>query len=97
MDSDFSNEMDKIGLHIYTAGIAAQQLFILCFCGLLFVFHRQLRQGHGDESRGRHWHTLVIAMYATLGCITVRPFPVELSDKTMATNLRIDPNYLPLG
>lgn len=97
MDSDFSNEMDKIGLHIYTAGIAAQQFFILCFCGLLFVFHRHMRQGHGDQFRGSHWHTLVLAMYATLGCIAVSSLSLESSDKTTGTNLRIDSNHLPFG
>ena len=71
MDSDFSPEMNKIGLHIYTAGIAVQELFIVLFCGLIFAFHRRMREGTGDYSRGPHWHTLVIAMYGTLGCITV--------------------------
>jgi hypothetical protein len=71
MDSDFSNEMDRIGLHVYTAGIAAQQFFIVVFCGLLFAFHRRMQQVYGEHSRGYQWRTLVFAMYATLGCITV--------------------------
>ncbi|KAJ5937908.1 hypothetical protein N7454_004250, partial [Penicillium verhagenii] len=72
MDSGFSNQADRIGLHIYTAGIAVQEFFILCFCGLLVVFHRRMLQGLGDQSKGHQWKTLVIAMYATLGCITIR-------------------------
>jgi hypothetical protein len=70
MDSDFSAEMNKIGLHIYTAGIAAQQFFILCFCGLLFAFHRRMQE-HGSISRGGGWRPLVMAMWATLAFITV--------------------------
>ncbi|KAF7715219.1 Uncharacterized protein PECH_008713 [Penicillium ucsense] len=72
MDSDFSPEMNKIGLHIYTAGIAVQQFFIVIFCALIYAFHRRMREGAGDYSRGPHWHTLVIAMYGTLACITIR-------------------------
>ncbi|PWY66716.1 RTA1 domain protein [Aspergillus heteromorphus CBS 117.55] len=72
MDSDFSNEMDTIGLHVYTAGIAMQEFFILCFCGLLVTFHRRMQGGGGNAERGTEWKTLAIAMYATLGCITIR-------------------------
>ncbi|CAG8292335.1 unnamed protein product [Penicillium nalgiovense] len=71
MDSDFSAKMTKIGLHIYTAGIAAQQFFILCFCGLLFAFHRRMQE-HGSISRGSGWRPLVMAMWATLTFITIR-------------------------
>ncbi|RAK71482.1 RTA1 domain-containing protein [Aspergillus fijiensis CBS 313.89] len=75
MDSDFSNEMDKIGLHVYTAGIAVQQFFIVCFIGLLIAFHRRMRQGHGRQDMmgdRQRWQALVFAMYASLSCITIR-------------------------
>lgn len=70
MDSDFSDEMNRIGLHVYTAGIAVQQFFILCFCGLLFAFHRRMQE-HGGILRGNGSQTLVVAMSATLIFITV--------------------------
>ncbi|OJJ42486.1 hypothetical protein ASPZODRAFT_43043, partial [Penicilliopsis zonata CBS 506.65] len=72
MDSDFSDEMDRIGLHVYTGGIALQELFIVCFCFLLFSFHKRMREGGGMMDRGRTWHTMVMAMYVTLGFITAR-------------------------
>lgn len=71
MDSDFSKQMNIIGLRIYTAGIAVQEFFIVCFCYLLFVFHKRMRDGAAGYSRGSEWRTLVFAMYATLGLITV--------------------------
>lgn len=71
MDSDFSKQMNTIGLHIYTAGIAIQQFFILCFCYLMYAFHKRMRQGYGDYSRGPQWRTLIIAMWVTLFLITV--------------------------
>lgn len=74
MDSDFSPEMNKIGLHIYTAGIAVQQFFILCFCGLLLAFQRRM-QHYGSISHGRGWRPLAWAMWATLGFITVGHLP----------------------
>ncbi|KAJ5727032.1 hypothetical protein N7493_006059 [Penicillium malachiteum] len=97
MDSDWSNQMDIIGLHVYTGGIALQQFFILCFCYLLFVFHRRMRQGGGDFGRGRQWHTLVIAMYATLGCITVRIIYrlVEYADTNTAGTSPLTTNEAP--
>ncbi|KAI9745827.1 MAG: hypothetical protein M1818_000508 [Claussenomyces sp. TS43310] len=72
MDSDFSPEADKIGLHIYTAGIALQELFVLGFVGLLISFHRKMASGFGNVERGMGWRTLAWAMYATLALITVR-------------------------
>lgn len=74
MSSDISAEMNKIGLHIYTAGIAAQQFFILCFCGLLVVFQRRM-QDDGSLAHGRGWRTMTWAMWATLVFITVRYLP----------------------
>ncbi|KAF7585121.1 hypothetical protein BBP40_012345, partial [Aspergillus hancockii] len=72
MDSDFSPQVTKIGLNIYTAGIAVQEFFIICFTGLLISFHRRMLQGYGNIDRGTHWKTLSYAMYVTLGFITIR-------------------------
>ncbi|KAJ5674932.1 uncharacterized protein N7477_004866 [Penicillium maclennaniae] len=97
MDSDFSNEMNRIGLHIYTAGIAAQEFFIVCFCGLLFVFHRRMREGYSEYSRGNQWRTLVFAMYATLGCITIRIIYrlIEFADTNTAGTSPLTVNEAP--
>jgi hypothetical protein len=71
MDSGFSDQADKIGLRIYTSGIAVQEFFVLCFLCMLIAFHRRMRKGLGNVERGTKWQTLVYAMYATLFLITV--------------------------
>ena len=59
-------------MNIYTAGIAIQEFFILCFCALLIVFHKRMLSGYRNIERGNGWKLMVYGMYVTLLCLTVR-------------------------
>ncbi|KAK6369813.1 uncharacterized protein PV06_01842 [Exophiala oligosperma] len=65
------------GIHIYMGGIGLQQFFIFIFVGLAIKFQREMtknekiRQLHGATS-AKEWRSLLYALYATLGLITVR-------------------------
>lgn len=59
-----------LGTHIYTAGIAVQQFFILCFLGLIIYFHVKMSKGEGRQDR-YGWKRLIYPLYATLLLITV--------------------------
>ncbi|PGH20056.1 hypothetical protein AJ80_03706 [Polytolypa hystricis UAMH7299] len=72
MDSGFSAEVSRIGLRIYTAGIAAQQFFVTVFAVLLGTFFRRMLQGRGNFDKGTTWKPLTIAMFATISLITIR-------------------------
>ncbi|KAF5864598.1 hypothetical protein ETB97_007156 [Aspergillus alliaceus] len=97
MASDFSNRMNAIGFHIYTAGIAVQEFFILCFCGLLVMFHRRMILGYGSIERGPQWKVMVICMYITLLCLTTRIIYrlVEFADTDKAGKLPLSTKEAP--
>lgn len=75
----------QIGLHVYTAGVALQEVFILLFLGLMIVFHRRALQLESPFARientddveevfvpKRNWRGLLYALYAVLFLISVR-------------------------
>lgn len=85
-----SNDIIQTGLHIYMAGIGCQEFFILCFLGLMIVFHRKALQfdarGYPEawetpEERKRSWKGLLYALYTVLAFISVsirRLFSISL-------------------
>ncbi|KAB8217607.1 RTA1 like protein-domain-containing protein [Aspergillus novoparasiticus] len=73
LDSDgFGEKLNRTGMNIYTAGIAIQEFFILCFLALLIVFHKRMLSGYRNLERGNAWKLMVYGMYATLLCLTTR-------------------------
>lgn len=76
-----SGDVIQNGLHIYMAGIGLQEAFILCFMGLMVVFHRKALQ-HDNfpqplnfsgelENTKRYWKGLLYALYTVLIFISV--------------------------
>lgn len=69
----------QTGLHIYTGGVAMQELFILCFLGLMVVFHRKALkldecvqpEDLVDSKVPRRWTSLLYTLYAVLAFISV--------------------------
>lgn len=59
------------GLHIYTAGVALQEFFILVFVFLVITFQRRLRASCSPEQIGQAKRVLWV-MYLTLGLISFR-------------------------
>lgn len=77
----------QTGLHIYTGGVALQELFILCFLGLMVVFHRKALQmtkspiplGNDMESnRPKRWKGLLYTLYVVLAFISVSTWVVGI-------------------
>jgi len=76
----------KIGLKVYLVGLGLQEFFIVCFLGLMVVFHRArlvldasaAGRGAGIEGFGagaapkRSWKPLLYTLYAVLIFISVR-------------------------
>ena len=61
----------NFGLHIYTGGVAAQQLFILIFTTMVTHLYRKLNR-EGSIPRQTTWKPLLRIMLAVLALITVR-------------------------
>lgn len=61
----------QLGLHIYTGGIAAQQLFVLIFICMVIFIYRKLDK-EGSVSRQKDWRPLLRLMLIALALITVR-------------------------
>lgn len=70
----------QTGLHIYTGGVALQELFILCFVGLMIVFHRKAIQlmkspipleNDLGSTVPKRWRALLYTLYVVLGFISV--------------------------
>jgi hypothetical protein len=59
------------GLHIYTAGVALQEFFILFFLCLVFTFQRRLFREETDPVRLRGAKKLLFILYASLALISV--------------------------
>ncbi|EQB56579.1 RTA1 domain-containing protein [Colletotrichum gloeosporioides Cg-14] len=60
-------------IHIYMGGIGLQEVFILAFVGLAYVFQRNMRRAEKLDGRQKQgWRPLVWALYFSLGSITVR-------------------------
>jgi len=68
-----SNNFDTLqrGLNIYTAGVALQEFFILCFIFLVVSFQRRLKKEETDAMRSMQAKRLVIISYIALALITV--------------------------
>lgn len=66
------------GLHIYTAGVALQEFFIICFIFLVFTFHKRLLKEETDPSRLRGAKKLLLILYGSLVLITVRLAPIQI-------------------
>ncbi|OTA07160.1 hypothetical protein A9Z42_0080090 [Trichoderma parareesei] len=82
-----SASTQRLGMHIYEGGIGLQELFILCFLGLMIAFHVRVRKlGRPEEDAlgadvGEHLQEmkktrgalwLLYALYAVLAFITMR-------------------------
>lgn len=69
----------ETGKDIYMSGIGLQELFILCFFGLVIAFHRRvlvLEQEGVLEKNGRtQWRRLLYTLYISLILITVTLHP----------------------
>ncbi|ORX95210.1 RTA1 like protein-domain-containing protein [Clohesyomyces aquaticus] len=70
-----SETLKNTGLHIYQAGIGAQQAFILLFFSILIGFHKKMsdmeKTGWRDSHR-RAWKPMIWVLYLVLALITVR-------------------------
>lgn len=60
----------NLGLHIYTGGIAVQELFVLIFCAMVFYIYRKLGR-EGAIVRPTSWRLILKVMTAALVFITV--------------------------
>jgi hypothetical protein len=60
------------GLHIYTAGVALQELFILIFLYLVFTFQRRLSRSNLSPGRISQAKKLIYVMYLSLALISFR-------------------------
>jgi len=59
------------GLNIYTAGVALQEFFILCFIFLVVTFQRRFKREESDPLRIKQANRLVIVTYISLALISV--------------------------
>ncbi|OJD31022.1 rta1 domain protein [Diplodia corticola] len=69
-----SADIIKTGIDVYMGGMGLQEAFILCFLGLMVMFHRQslALEAAGLAHRQYGWRPLLYALYGTLTAITVR-------------------------
>lgn len=90
-----TSDIVQTGLHVYTAGMACQEFFILSFLGLMIVFHRKVQQLDSFTPlslepfiQRRNWKGLLYTLYVVLAFISVRKkkkkkktsrFPTECS------------------
>jgi len=68
-----SDNIDTLqrGLNIYTAGVALQEFFILCFTFLVVSFQRRLKKEETDDLRLKQAKRLALVTYLALALITV--------------------------
>lgn len=67
-------EPDRLGLHIYMAGVGLQQLFILVFTAFTVQLHRSLLRAQVLDTQPRkNVLQLIYVVYAVLFLITVCP------------------------
>lgn len=64
------NSTINTGLHIYTAGVALQQFFIICFTVLSVIFRRRLSR-ECDPERAKSVQPLLYTLYLSLALISV--------------------------
>lgn len=81
---DISHNLEKLGLHIYMAGVGAQQLFVIIFIICAIFFHRKiLRQQRPDLNKAL---LLLYVQYVCLALITVSPasnnYPMMKTDRS---------------
>ncbi|KAH7383135.1 RTA1 like protein-domain-containing protein [Cadophora sp. MPI-SDFR-AT-0126] len=62
----------QTGLRIYTAGVALQEFFILCFLFLVWTFQKRLGRECEDIGKVKKARGLLWVVYAVLGLITFR-------------------------
>ncbi|KAJ5734846.1 hypothetical protein N7533_013249 [Penicillium manginii] len=65
------NSTINTGLHIYTAGVALQQFFIICFTVLSVIFRRRLSR-ECDPERAKSVQPLLYTLYLSLALISFR-------------------------
>lgn len=68
-----SADVIKTGINVYMGGMGLQEAFILCFLGLMIMFHRQslALDAAGMAHRQYNWRALLYALYGVLTAITV--------------------------
>lgn len=64
------NSTINTGLHIYTAGVALQQFFIVCFIVLSVIFRRRLAR-ECDPEKAKSVQPLLYTLYLSLALISV--------------------------
>ncbi|KAB2575108.1 Rta1 domain protein [Lasiodiplodia theobromae] len=69
-----SADIIQTGINVYMGGMGLQEAFILCFLGLMIMFHRQslALDAAGMAHRQYNWRALLYALYGVLVAITVR-------------------------
>lgn len=68
-----NTKLVKMGLNVYTTGIAVQQIVILLFLAVAIYFHVKMRRIEMYSYRNG-WTRLILTIYVSLTCITVRFF-----------------------
>lgn len=68
-----SADIIQTGINVYMGGMGLQEAFILCFLGLMIMFHRQslALDAAGMAHRQYNWRALLYALYGVLVAITV--------------------------
>jgi len=59
------------GLNIYTAGVALQQFFILCFIFLVYTFWKRVGREESNPIRLKNANKLVLILFISLALISV--------------------------
>lgn len=89
-----STQTMQTGLHIYTGGVALQEFFILCFLGVMVVFHRKVLQisqspipqeNDMGSNVSKSWKGLLYTLYVVLAFISVSKLGFILHSPSMAS------------
>lgn len=91
-----NDNTERNGLHIYTAGISAQEAFILCFTGLAILFLRTIKAGEStkiDTSKANKLITLVLFVLSLISVSTAICSTTVLHGQILIAS--VDPYHLP--
>ncbi|KAF4627329.1 hypothetical protein G7Y89_g10831 [Cudoniella acicularis] len=66
-----NDQTKQTGLHIYTAGLALQQFFIIIFVSMVSSFHRRLGREASPEQKAKA-KKLLVTLYLSLTLISIR-------------------------
>jgi hypothetical protein len=87
----------RTGLNIYLGGMAAQQVFIVLFLGLMVAFQKRCARDERFEGKP-NWRPLLFGLYGVLVCITVScPAAVHCVQVVWRVADRSDPHHIPNG